>query len=56
MTVMLTLNQDTPRHMLGALLLDEGCLSVSFKGALYSPWRSSEIMAKHSLFQIITVT
>jgi len=35
-----------------------GLFSVSnmVKGALYSSRRSLEIMAKHSLFQIITVT
>ena len=30
--------------------------NVILEGALYSPRRSSEIMAKHSLFQLITVT
>ena len=30
--------------------------SEYIKGALYSPQRSSKIMAKHSLFQIITVS
>ena len=29
-------------------------ISIQIKGALYSPRRSLEVIAKHSLFQIIT--
>ena len=34
----------------------EGLFSLFLVHKLLSPWRLSEIMAKHSLFQIITVT